>query len=103
MEPDLELDLPDVEVDNELIDESVQNVDQYFEEMSASEEKETQQEVEQNLAIQEQQTPQTGFKGVVQEAKSAVTGGLQDTASSIATFPERTLDAFSWEMKEEID
>ena len=103
MEPDLELDLPNVEVDNEVIDESIQNVDQYFEEMSASEEKETQQEVEQNLAIQEQQTPQTGFKGVVQEAKSAVTGGLQDTASSIATFPERTVDAFSGEMKEEID
>ena len=42
-----------------------------------------------------------GFKGVVTEIGSALTGGIQDTASSIATFPERTADMLSGAMKEE--
>ena len=42
-----------------------------------------------------------GFAGVVKEVQSALSGGLQDTASSLATFPERTIDALSGEMKRE--
>ena len=42
-----------------------------------------------------------GFKGAVRELESALTGGLQDTASSLATFPERTIDAFSGAMQRE--
>ena len=42
-----------------------------------------------------------GFKAFAKEAQSIVSGGLQDTASSITTFPERTIDAFSGEMKDE--
>jgi len=42
-----------------------------------------------------------GFRGVVKEVQSALSGGLQDTASSIATFPERTVDMFSGEMQRE--
>mgnify|MGYP003112270250 FL=1 len=42
-----------------------------------------------------------GIKGLAKEAQSILSGGLQDTASSIATFPERTIDALSGEMKRE--
>ena len=42
-----------------------------------------------------------GFKGVVRELQSAVTGGVQDSLSSVATFAERTTDALSGEMQRE--
>ena len=42
-----------------------------------------------------------GLKAVAKELQSAATGGFQDTASSVATFPERTIDALSGEMSQE--
>ena len=42
-----------------------------------------------------------GVKGFVKELGSIVSGGIQDTASSITTFPERTMDAISGEMQRE--
>ena len=42
-----------------------------------------------------------GLKGVVKEVQSAIGGGLQDTASSVVTLPERAIDMFSGEMVEE--
>ena len=42
-----------------------------------------------------------GFRGVVKEVQSAIGGGVQDTASSIVTLPERAIDMFSGEMVEE--
>ena len=42
-----------------------------------------------------------GNRGFFKELKSAVTGGVQDTASSIITLPERAIDMFSGEMVEE--
>ena len=42
-----------------------------------------------------------GFEGLLKEGQSILSGGLQDTASSIATFPERTVDALSGEMQKE--
>ena len=42
-----------------------------------------------------------GFQGLLKEGQSILSGGLQDTASSIATFPERTIDALSGEMQRE--
>ena len=44
---------------------------------------------------------QWGVKGFVKELGSVVSGGIQDTASSISTFPERTIDAISGEMQRE--
>ena len=41
---------------------------------------------------------QWGIKGVAKELQSSLSGGLQDTASSVTTFAERTVDAFSGEM-----
>ena len=42
-----------------------------------------------------------GFKGVVKELQSALTGGVQDSLTSVATFAERTTDALSGEMQRE--
>ena len=44
---------------------------------------------------------QWGIKGVAKELQSSLSGGLQDTASSVTTFAERTVDAFSGEMQKE--
>ena len=42
-----------------------------------------------------------GFAGIAKEIQSALSGGLQDTASSLATFPERTIDMLSGNMQRE--
>ena len=42
-----------------------------------------------------------GAKALIKEGQSILSGGLQDTASSIATFGERTVDALSGEMQRE--
>ena len=42
-----------------------------------------------------------GAKALIKEGQSILSGGLQDTASSIATFGERTIDALSGEMQRE--
>ena len=44
---------------------------------------------------------QWGLKALAKEGQSILSGGLQDTASSITTFPERTADALSGEMQRE--
>ena len=62
-------------------------------------------QTEETQALAEQKDPreadQWGFKALVKEGQSILSGGLQDTASSITTFPERTIDAFSGEMARE--
>ncbi len=42
-----------------------------------------------------------GVQGLAKEAQSILSGGLQDTASSITTFPERTIDALTGQMSKE--
>ena len=42
-----------------------------------------------------------GAKALIKEGQSILSGGLQDTASSLATFPERTADALSGEMQKQ--
>ena len=42
-----------------------------------------------------------GLRGISKEIRSAIGGGLQDTASSIVTLPERAIDMFSGEMVQE--
>ena len=44
-----------------------------------------------------------GIQGVAKELQSVLTGGVQDTLSSVATFPERTADMLSGEMSREIE
>jgi len=54
-------------------------------------------------ALAQQEDPRNsetwGAKAFIKEGQSILSGGLQDTASSIATFPERTADALSGEMQ----
>ena len=56
-------------------------------------------------AVSEQVDPRNaetwGAKALIKEGQSILSGGLQDTASSLATFPERTVDALSGEMQRE--
>ena len=56
-------------------------------------------------AVSEQDDPRNaetwGAKALIKEGQSILSGGLQDTASSLATFPERTVDALSGEMQRE--
>ena len=52
-------------------------------------------------AIDPRNSETWGAKAYIKEGQSILSGGLQDTASSIATFPERTIDALSGEMEEE--
>ena len=73
---------------------------------------EVQQQREEALAAEdqrltaEQEDPRNrqtwGAAGVVKELQSAFLGGVQDTASSIVTLPERGLDILSGEMQEEM-
>ena len=55
-------------------------------------------------AFAEQQDPRNakkwGVGAVAKELSSAVTGGISSAAGSVATFPERTIDALSGEMAE---
>jgi len=46
---------------------------------------------------------QWGLRGLIKEGQSILSGGLQDTASSVSTFAERTTDALSGEMQREKD
>jgi hypothetical protein len=60
----------------------------------------------QEQAIAEQKDPRNredggGVRGFAAELGAAVKGGIQDTASSIVTLPERAIDMFSGEMEEE--
>ena len=65
--------------------------------------KQQQQEAEDQQAVAEQEDPRNaetwGAKALIKEGQSILSGGLQDTASSIATFGERTVDALSGEMQ----
>ena len=95
---------PDVNVDllNQHLTGLQDNLEQY---------KKTQQEEEaaasnatqiENQALAEQKDPRNkekwGLGAVTKELQSVISGGLQDTASSIVTFPERTLDMVNGEM-----
>jgi hypothetical protein len=74
-------------------------------------ETETKAAVQQETEAEETQTKaelkdprdseQWGLKALAKEGQSILSGGLQDTASSLTTFPERTIDAFSGEMARE--
>ena len=95
---------PDVNVDllNQHLTGLQDNLEQY---------KKTQQEEEaaasnatqiENQALAKQKDPRNkekwGLGAVTKELQSVISGGLQDTASSIVTFPERTLDMVNGEM-----
>lgn len=100
---------PDMVHDQELLDNIQAEHDEYQETITP--ELEQQQKEEQAKAESDQQyaaeqaDPRNqddwGLAGVVKELQSAFGGGLQDTASSLTTLPERAVDLVSGEMGEE--
>jgi len=65
-------------------------------------EQEASQQIEQQAAdvkFDPRNAETWGAKALIKEGQSILSGGLQDTASSLATFPERTADALSGEMQ----
>ena len=72
---------------------------------AARQEFQKQDEETEKQALSEQADPRNadrwGMKAVAKELQSVVTGGVQDTASSMMTFPERTVDALTGEIQRE--
>ena len=66
-----------------------------------------QEEEAEQQALSTQEDPRNaekwGFKALVKEGQSIVSGGLQDTASSATTFAERTKEALDGTMQKEIE
>ena len=99
-----------INIDTQAAEDAVKEVDQLTEE---AEQRRILQEQQAAALQQEEESAKAaasdprnqegggGFKGAVKELQSAIGGGLQDSASSIVTFPERAIDMFSGEMQEE--
>ena len=79
--------------------------DDYRARIIAEEQAKSEQAQAEQQAVDTQADPRNsdtwGAKALIKEGQSILSGGLQDTASSIATFPERTVDAFSGEMQKQ--
>ena len=98
--------------DNELDPLAVEQTEQLVNEFDnqqiqheATAQAKTTEQAQETQALTEQADPRTaerwGLNAYAKEAQSILSGGLQDTASSLATFPERTVDAISGEMQRE--
>ena len=93
----------------EEIDAAAQTADAFLNKLE--ENKEARDQVQQEQVAEETQAKaevddprdaeKWGFNAYAKEAQSILSGGIQDTASSITTFPERTIDAVSGEMARE--
>ena len=101
--------MSDSYIDREGLDLAADKMEEYLKELEEKDaqrqavEQEATQKEEQALAQQEdpRNSETWGAKAFIKEGQSILSGGLQDTASSIATFPERTVDALSGEMQEQ--
>ncbi len=97
------------EIDTEEIRQQANDVADIIDQEAARERQ--QQQIEQTVEKRKQQKAESedvrnkkdggGFKGVLKEAQSAIQGGLQDTASSLVTAPERLIDMASGKMVRE--
>ena len=95
-----------IDTDLDEIAEVAQEIsDEYRSQIIAEEQAKTEQAQAEQQAVDTQADPRNsetwGAKALIKEGQSILSGGLQDTASSIATFPERTVDAFSGEMQKQ--
>ena len=97
------------DIDTESLDRSAKEQEEYLlqeqKSLNAQQEAEQLQLDQEEQAKAEQKDPRNkknwGTAGLAKEAQSIVTGGIQDTASSIATLPERYFDMFSGEMSKQ--
>ena len=93
-----------IDTDLDEISEVAQEIsDEYRAQIIAEEQAKSEQAQVEQQAVDTQADPRNsetwGAKALIKEGQSILSGGLQDTASSIATFPERTVDALSGEMQ----
>ena len=99
-----------LEVDQRAADYITDQVDQLADTIQQDEDakaqvaKEEQQTEEQALATQAdpRDAEKWGVKALIKEGQSILSGGLQDTASSVTTFAERTKEALDGTMQKEI-
>ena len=98
------IEFDDNDLDN-LEQEALKISDAYNERKQAEEASvQAEQQVEQQAAdvtYDPRNADTWGAKALIKEGQSILSGGLQDTASSLATFPERTADALSGEMQKQ--
>ena len=98
------IEFDDNDLDN-LEQEALKISDAYNERKQAEEASvQAEQQVEQQAAdvtYDPRNADTWGAKALIKEGQSILSGGLQDTASSLATFPERTADALSGEMQQQ--
>ena len=85
--------------DRTYLEQETQNIEQRAAATEAAEAKDAQYKAEQEDPRNKENW---GVEGVVKELQSAFGGGLQDTASSIATVGERVIDMTTGEMQEEM-
>ena len=94
---------------SEDIDAAAKATGQFLDRLNEQEEA-RQTAVEQETAAEEKATAELadprekenwGVAAFAKEGQSILSGGIQDTASSLTTFPERTIDALSGEMSKE--
>tara|TARA_Y100000816_G_scaffold29993_1_gene19143 strand:+ start:3986 stop:7678 length:3693 start_codon:yes stop_codon:yes gene_type:complete len=96
-------------VDDEAIDAGItaarDAIDIYTQREQEKQQRQEEEVQAEEQAVSEQVDPRNaetwGAKALIKEGQSILSGGLQDTASSLATFPERTIDALSGEMQRE--
>ena len=92
-------------VDKELLDQASYVLGGIQTGIEQSDELQQEAAVEDATIQAEQDDPrnreQWGLPGVAEELKSAVLGGVQDTASSIQTFPERAIDTLTGQVSKE--
>jgi len=96
-------------VDDEAIDAGItaarDAIDIYTQREQEKQQRQEEEVQAEEQAVSEQIDPRNaetwGAKALIKEGQSILSGGLQDTASSLATFPERTIDALSGEMQRE--
>ena len=99
----------EVDIDGNTLDyvanEAAAAAEEYQLQVEAQERAQETLEQQDKQAVAEQEDPRNaenwGAKALIKEGQSILSGGLQDTASSIATFPERTIDALSGEMQQQ--
>ena len=92
-------------IDENLLNQSIDALGSIQQGIEASDALQAEDTAFDSQITSEQEDPRNkegwGLPGVTEELKSAVLGGVQDTASSIQTFPERVIDTLSGEVSRE--
>ena len=93
----------DLDAVNDIADQAQNAAEEYQRAIERQEASQAQLQQSEQVSKEVQDDPRNannwGAKALIKEGQSILSGGLQDTASSLATFPERTVDALSGEMQ----